>query len=137
MAKVIEHFFCSECQAEFTMRDGDPRTLCDTCGKLWDIAETFSNEDLRDALHAAEDELAVWQEDPYIGPLTKEDQQAYDDLCLWHTILKTEERSRDDLLCSTCGLDLGYEFMDDMCADCFWDYEKERKMMRRVVATTQ
>jgi hypothetical protein len=131
MSNVIEHLFCSECQAEFTMREGDPRTLCKRCGDLWDLVEPMSSETLRQALYAAEDELAMWCDDPYIGPLTKEDQEAYDGLCLWIKILKEEERCRQDLFCHECHFDLGYPHMNDLCADCFWeDHRRSRWDMR-------
>ncbi len=132
MSNVIEHLFCSECQAEFTMREGDPRTLCQRCGDLWDQVERMPSETLREALHEAEDELASFHDDPYIGPLTKEDQGYYDALCLWLKILHAEERSRDDLFCCECHLDLGYPHMNDLCADCFWE-ERKRERHARVI----
>ena len=36
--------------------------------------------------------------------------------------------------CACCNADRGYDFMDEMCADCYWDYDSLRKQPRRILA---
>ena len=46
------------------------------------------------------------------------------------------EEEEDDgpyYACAYCKHDRGYDFMDEMCADCYWDYDSLRKQPRRIL----
>ena len=35
--------------------------------------------------------------------------------------------------CAYCKCERGYDFMEEMCADCYWDYDSLRKQPRRIL----
>jgi hypothetical protein len=35
--------------------------------------------------------------------------------------------------CAYCKSERGYDFMEEMCADCYWDYDSLRKQPRRIL----
>lgn len=129
MEQVIEHFFCSECRQETIQCE---RGLCQQCFAIWTEVETYSDETLHFVIYDIEYYLEEFHDDPYIGPLVKEDQQYYDELKLWLQILLKEEDYRDQHhLCMMCGSGGATEGMSDMCADCFWEEDTRRKRERR------
>lgn len=135
MAQVIEHFFCSECKQESTQCAECQRGMCGYCCSIWARVETLSDGALEANIFDTEYHLQKFHDDPYIGPLCKEDQETYDDLNLWIQILHKEESYREEqrgrCTCEVCGVLDGYESMDSMCADCFWEEDSRRKNERR------
>lgn len=91
---------------------------------MWEKAKIMTEKELYEALSLAEDEIYFWSSDPYIGSLTKENQEAYDSLSLWIRILEEEETTRDMCLCKWCSTNDGRISMGRMCAEC---YNKEFK----------
>jgi hypothetical protein len=135
---------CIQYSANYEPREGDARLLCASCGEIWAEVENMSDAELYRTLDHAENDMLSYEQDPYIGPMNKEDQEEYDSLCLWLAILREEERMRnndradlspgpsqedtyEEMPCVECRYDMGYPHMDDRCADCFWEYERRRR----------
>ncbi len=141
MAQVIEHFFCSECKQETTQCTECQRGLCTQCCSIWARVETISDDALEANIFDTEYHLLQFHNDPYIGPLNKEDQEYYDELILWSQILNKEQDYRqeqrgeewavEESACIECGGWGATEGMSEMCADCFWEEDTRRKQERR------
>lgn len=132
MAQVIEHFFCSECKQETVQCTECQRGMCEQCCTIWARVETISDDALSANIFDTEYHLQQFHDDPYIGPLTKEDQEYFDELNLWLQILQKEQDYRDQQHpCVQCGYGGATQSMDGMCVDCFWEEDTRRKRERR------
>lgn len=133
MSNVIEHLFCAYCSKECSSFV-EEQAVCQVCD-IWLKVRSMSTDAIRESMCLAYEELKQWQEDPYSGPLTKEDQDAYDTLLVRIELLEEVYSSRQECeeceecnLCSVCKTDIAT--MESLCADCFWedDYNTKRRI---------
>jgi len=132
MSNVIEHLFCAYCKQECKSFE-DNRNFCSRCTDIWSRVEAYNDGYITHLLLEAHNELDELHSDPYIGPLAKEDQEYYDDLCLWAKILEEEDSYRESRkqVCEHCGDEAASSSMDNLCADCYWEEDSRRKQERR------
>lgn len=128
MSNVIEHLFCAYCKQECQAFE-DKRNFCERCTSFWNQAEDMSNDELSGQLAIASADLLEWQNDEHSGPLTKADQATYEDICMWSQILREEYDYRHENPCSICKVEDAT--VGEMCADCFWDDDYNRKRQSR------